>query len=200
MGRRKKTRDSRDFLVLPNFDLNEKAKRSIWIVILLVLGIVSLLGLFNLSGNSGEFLSKWLALIFGYGKILAPIILLYFAFILIRQERKTLQFNNYFGLFLLFISYQTLFHFFFSRTDWLEIAKDGLGGGYVGYYLSRAFIYVFGLWGGSVVLVALLLISLVLIFNTSLSQIIGRESFLFRVLNPFRDFFRELFKGSEYEE
>jgi len=200
MGRRKKTRDSRDFLVLPNFDLNEKAKRSIWIVILLVLGIVSLLGLFNLSGNSGEFLSKWLALIFGYGKILAPIILLYFAFILIRQERKTLLFNNYFGLFLLFISYQTMFHFFFSRPNWLELAKDGLGGGFIGYYLSRSFFYVFGLWGGSVVLAALLLISLVLIFNTSLSKIIGSESLLFKIFSPFREFFKELFKAREYEE
>ena len=200
MRRRKKTRNNSDFLELPDFDLNEKAKRSIWIVILLVLGLVSLLSLFNLSGNLGEFLSKWLALIFGYGKILAPIILLYFAFILIRQTRKTMQFNNYFGLFLLFISYQTLFHFFFSQSSWLELAKDGIGGGYVGYYLSRAFLYVFGLWGGSIVILALLLISLVLIFNTSLSQIIGSESFLFKIFSPFRDFFRELFKGSEYEE
>jgi len=51
MGRRKRRRNNSDFLVLPDFDLNEKAKRSIWIVILLVLGLVSLLGLFNLSGN-----------------------------------------------------------------------------------------------------------------------------------------------------
>jgi len=71
MGRRKKSVNNNDYLVLPDFNLNDNAKRSIWIVILLVLGLVSFLGLFNLSGNFGEFLSKWLAVIFGYGKWLA---------------------------------------------------------------------------------------------------------------------------------
>lgn len=199
MGRRKKTKDYNYFLSLPSFNLNSRAKRSIWIVVLLVLGIVSLLGLFNLSGNLGEFLSKWLALIFGYGKILVPILILYFTFLLIRQEKRELKFSDYLGFFLFFLSYQTLFHYFYSSDTWLELAKAGTAGGYVGYYTSTAFFYVFGFWGGTVVLLALLLIAAVLIFNTSLSQIIGKESFLFKFFRPFALFFRELFSGNGKE-
>ena len=200
MGRRKKRKDYNYFLSLPSFNLDSRAKRSILIVVLLVLGIVSLLGLFNLSGNLGEFLSKWLALIFGYGKILVPILILYFTFLLIRQEKRNLKFSDYLGFFLFFLSCQTLFHYFYSPDTWLELAKAGTAGGYVGYYTSSAFFYVFGFWGGTVVLLALLLIAAVLIFNTSLSQIIGKESFLFKFFRPFALFFKELFSGNGKEE
>jgi len=200
MGRRKKRKNPSDYLMLPDFYLDEGARRSIWIVILLVLGLVCLFGLFNLSGNFGQFLSKWLTIIFGYGKFLVPIILFYWASLIIKRGKKNFRFNNYLGLVFLFLSYQTLFHFFFAVEKWLVVAKDGSGGGYIGYYFSRVFFYVFGFWGGVAVLVALFLISLVLIFNTSLNRIIGRESFILKIFQPFITFFRELFKRSNEEE
>ncbi|MDD3778318.1 MAG: DNA translocase FtsK 4TM domain-containing protein, partial [Patescibacteria group bacterium] len=199
MGRRKK-RKNNDYLVLPDFKLNEKARRSLTIIILLTLGLVSLLGLFDLSGNFGEFLEKWLALIFGYGRWLVPGILLYWTYLLIRGEKNDLRFNNYLGLFLLFITYQTAFHFFYSDLKWLELAQTGQGGGYIGYYLSRGLFYIFGFWGGAWVLLAFLLVSLILTFNTSLSRLIGKESFLAKFIRPFGLFFRELFSSSDEEE
>ena len=199
MGRRKK-RKNNDYLVLPDFKLNEKARRSLTIIILLTLGLVSLLGLFDLSGNFGEFLEKWLALIFGYGRWLVPGILLYWTYLLIRGEKNDLRFNNYLGLFLLFITYQAAFHFFYSDLKWLELAQTGQGGGYIGYYLSRGLFYIFGFWGGAWVLLAFLLVSLILTFNTSLSRLIGKESFLAKFIRPFGLFFRELFSSSDEEE
>lgn len=200
MGRKKKNQNSTDYVTLPKLQLDDKAKRSITIVILLVLSLLSLLGLFNLSGNLGEFLSKWLALIFGYGKLLIPAVLFYWAIILIRRNKKSLKFNDYLGLALLFISYQTLFHFLQDVNKWLEVAKIGGGGGYVGYYLSRAFFYALGFWGGVVVLVAILLIALVLLFNTSLDNIVGRESWLGKAFKPFVIFFKELFSSSNEDK
>lgn len=196
MGRRKK-RKNNDYLVLPDFKLNEKARRSLFIVILLALGLVSLFGLFDLAGNFGKFLAKWLALIFGYGKWLVPLIIFYWAFLLIRREKNNLQFNNYLGLFFLFITYQTAFHFFYSNLKWLELAAAGQGGGYIGYYLSRGLFYIFGFWGGFWILLAFLLVSLILTFNTSLSRLLGKESFLAKLIRPFGLFFRELFSSSD---
>ncbi len=193
MGRNKKNHNSQDYLALPALDLNEKAKRSLTIVILLLLGLVILLGLFNLSGNFGQFLSKWLAFVFGTGKWLFPLVLIYWAWLLIRKEKQLVRFNIYLGLFFLFISYQTLFHFFLDEDKWLVAAKQGLGGGYIGYYLSQAFLYILGFWGGVVFLSALLLISLILIFNTSLNHIIGRESWIAKIFKPFALFFQMLF-------
>jgi len=200
MGRRKKSTNPLDYIALPEFDLDAKAKRSIIIVFLAVFGLVSLLGLFNLAGHFGAFVSKWLTLIFGYGKWLVPLIFLYWALILIRQSRRPLKFTDYLGLFLLFVSYQTLFHFFIDPLSQASAVLIGLGGGYVGLYLSQLFSYIFGFWGGVLVLIALLLISLVLVFNTSLQNIVGRESIFAKVFRPFAIFFKTLFSRSPEEE
>ena len=200
MGRKKKNSNPLDYINLPEFNLDERAKRSIFIVALVVLGLVSLLGLFNLSGHFGQFLSKWLTLIFGFGKWLAPLIFLYWAFLLIKKAKKPLKFTDYFGLSLLFISYQTLFHFFIKLENWEASVEFGTGGGYIGLYLSQLFYYIFGFWGGVIVLIALFLVSLVLVFNTSLSRIIGDESLLVKIFRPFVLFFRNLFSSTEVED
>jgi S-DNA-T family DNA segregation ATPase FtsK/SpoIIIE len=199
MGRKKKNANPLNYVTIPNLEINEHAKRSIIVVILAVFGLISLLGLFNLSGHFGAFISQTLTLVFGYGRWLVPFIFLYWALILIRQTKNPLKFSDYLGLGLLFISYQTLFHFFINPLNWETSVASGIGGGYVGYYLSLVFNYVFGFWGGVVVLFAFLLISLVLVFNTSLSRIVGRESLFARVLNPFAQFFKSLFSSSETE-
>lgn len=200
MGRKKKNSNPLDYINLPEMNLDEKAKKSILAVLLVVLGLVSLLGLFNLSGHFGQFIAKWLMLIFGFGKYLVPFIFIYWAAIIIRKEKKSLQFTDYLGLGLLFISYQTLFHFFLDVATWESQVKAGVGGGYVGLYLSKLFYYIFGFWGGVLVLFALLLISLVLVFNTSLSRIVGDESVLAKIFRPFGLFFKNLFSRSEVEE
>ncbi|MFA7088346.1 MAG: DNA translocase FtsK 4TM domain-containing protein, partial [Patescibacteria group bacterium] len=200
MGRRKKNRNPLDYVSLPEFNLDEKAKRSIFIVIVLVLGFISLLGLFNLSGHFGQFISEELSLIFGFGRWLVPFIFLYWALILIRKTRRPLNFSDYLGLFLLFISYQTLFHFFIKPENWEISIEVGRGGGYIGFYLSRMFFYVFGFWGGVLILAALLLISLVLVFNTSLDRIVGRESVLAKIWRPFSLFFKGLFSSEEDDD
>lgn len=188
-----------DYVTLPDFEINDRAKRSIIIVVILALGIISFLGLLNLSGHFGQFVSKMLTLGFGYGRWLVPILLLYWAFVLIRGSKKTLKFSDYLGLGLLFISYQTLFHFFIDQKNWLAMVKLGEGGGYTGYYLSRLFLYVVGFWGGVIVLFAFFLISLVLVFNTSLERIVGRESILAKIFKPFALFFKALFSKTESE-
>jgi hypothetical protein len=150
---KKKNSNPLDYVNLPSLELNERAKRSIFIVLLLVLGLISVLGLFDLSGHFGAFIAKWLSLIFGFGKWLVPLIFLYWALILIRQKRKPLTFTDYLGLGLLFISYQTLFHFFLDPKVWLTTVQKGIGGGYIGLYLSQLFFYIFGFWGGVLILI-----------------------------------------------
>lgn len=199
MSRRKKNNNPLDYVNLPEFNLDSRAKRSIGIVLLIFLGLLSLLGLFDLSGHFGGWLSAWLTLVFGYGKWLVPFIFLYWAWLVIRQAKSPLAFSDYLGLALLFISYQTLFHFFLPNDNWAVAVEGGQGGGYIGWGLSRLFSYLFGFWGGVLSLAALLLISLVLVFNTSLSRIIGQESILARLFRPFAAFFKYLFSSDEEE-
>jgi S-DNA-T family DNA segregation ATPase FtsK/SpoIIIE len=201
MARKKKKSDNPfDGFNLPAFGLDERAKRSIGIVLVFAIALISLLGLFNMSGQTGLFLSKWLVLIFGFGKWLVPLILLFWGILLVRDKTVDIKFSDYLGLFLLFISYQTLFHFFFVQERWLSIVKEGIGGGYVGYYLSTAFAYIFGFWGGVIILICLFLVSLVLVFNTSLSKLIGRESFFASIFNAIAGSFQTLFGSSQTDE
>lgn len=194
---KKKKDNSFDYLSVPNLNLDERAKRSIGIVAVFAFGLISLLGLFNLSGAIGIFLSKWLMLIFGFGKWLVPLVLLFWGLLLVQNKKYEIKASDYVGLFLLFISYQTLFHFFLEESEWKSSIAEGIGGGYIGFWLSQLFIYMLGFWGGVIILLCLFLISLVIVFNTSLSKLIGNESFLAVFFRPIGKLFSLAFSSSD---
>lgn len=197
---KKKSDNPLENINFPGFALEDKAKRSIVAVLIFLFGLLSLLGLFNLSGQFGIFLSNWLTLIFGFGKWLVPLLFLFWGTLSIKNRTVDIKFSDYFGLFLLFISYQSLFHFFIDKKDWFSSIAEGAGGGYIGYYLSLLFSYLFGFWGGLIVLLALFLVALVIVFNTSLSKIIGRESFLAKIFLTISSAFRSVFQSSPLAE
>lgn len=193
---KKKKDNSYDYVSLPSLNLDERAKRSIGIVAVFAFGLISLLGLFNLSGAIGIFLSKWLMLIFGFGKWLVPLVFLFWGLLLVQNKKYEIKASDYVGLFLLFISYQTLFHFFLEESEWKSSIAEGIGGGYIGFWLSKLFIYMLGFWGGVIILLCLFLISLVIVFNTSLSKLIGNESFLAVFFRPIGKLFSLAFSSS----
>ena len=194
----KKKKDNHlDYLSVPKLNLDERAKHSLGIVAVFAFGLISLLGLFNLSGAVGIFLSKWLTLIFGFGKWLVPLIFLFWGLLLVQNKKYAIKASDYIGLIILFVSYQTLFHFFISEAEWKSTILTGIGGGYVGFWFSELFNYLFGFWGGVIILLCLFLVSLVIVFNTSLSKIIGQESFLAVIFRPFAKLFSIAFSASE---
>jgi S-DNA-T family DNA segregation ATPase FtsK/SpoIIIE len=193
----KKNPDPLERIALPKVKLDKRAKKSIWIIIILALGLISLLGLFNLSGRFGQFLSDNLALAFGWGKWAWPLILLAWGWLLYKGKQYHINFFNYFGLFLLFVSYQTLFHFFIKDVNQKSSVLEHFGGGYVGYYLSMFFHNILGGAGGLIVLAGLFFISLILIFNTSLHRLFGPESELAKASRSVTHFFQKIFGRSE---
>jgi len=174
-----------EYISTPRLELGDRAKKSIAILAIFAFGLLSLLGLFDLSGKFGQFISHWLGLAFGFGKWLIPFFFLAWGGLLSLAKKYQIKFNDYLGLFLLFISVQTLFHFWFDPMTWEARAALGSGGGYFGWGLSRLFFYLFGFWGGVLVLGCLLLLSIVIVFNTSLAKIIGRESIWAKILRAF---------------
>jgi DNA segregation ATPase FtsK/SpoIIIE, S-DNA-T family len=199
MGKKKKD-NNLDYLSVPKLNLDERAKRSLGIVAVFAFGLISLLGLFNLSGVVGIFLSKWLTLIFGFGKWLVPLVFLFWGMLLVRNKKYEIKTSDYIGLVILFISYQTLFHFFIDESNWKETVATGIGGGYLGLWFSQFFNYLFGFWGGVIILLCLFLISLVIVFNTSLSKIIGEESYLAVLFRPIGKLFSIAFSPAEKSE
>jgi S-DNA-T family DNA segregation ATPase FtsK/SpoIIIE len=62
---------------------------------------------------------------------------------------------------------------------------------------ASIFVKTLGLWGGITVLLALIFVSVLLIFNTSLVKLIGGESFLVAIFKPFKALFKRLFSRKE---
>ncbi len=199
-ARAKAKKDPLEYIALPKINVDSNLRLSFFIIFIYILGLLSLLGLFNLAGQVGEVLGKGLGKAFGFGEWLFPFLMLVWGTFLYRGKKAQIKSLHYIGLLLTFISYQTLFHFFYHKDKWLQLAQDLRGGGYVGMYLSIFFDKFFGFWGGLVVIIALFLISWILLLNKPLTHILGKTSWLLWPARLIMNIFKREKKEKEYEE
>lgn len=162
---------------------NYRVKISIIALLIFVFALISFLSLFSLSGRFGLFLNKIFSLGFGLNKWLFPFLLGVLSIALYQNKKFFSKKSNYVGLTLVFIFLSSLFHYFFDPEISKIKAIDGLGGGYLGFYLALFFKNILGFWGGLVFVLAILLIAIILLFNITLSHLFGQQSFLFKVFS-----------------
>ncbi len=177
---------------------SDRIKISLIAILVFVLGVISFLSLFALSGKFGLFLNKTLSLGFGWSRWLFPVLLIVLSLAIYRGRKFFPHIANYVGLFLSFLFVPTLLHFFFKVSVSEMKASEGLGGGYLGYYLGFFIKNILGFWGGLVIILAVLVIASILLFNITLSQIVGSESYLFKLIKKVSQFFE--FKDRLEEE
>ena len=197
MARRKKFNA---FDYVPDMEISSETKNSLFIIFILLLAVISLLGLFDLAGAVGKYLARGQELAFGWGKWLFPMLLFWWSFLLYKKDRKYFRGAGILGIFLAFISIQALMQIFIPAAEWNEDIKNGIGGGFVGLFLASNFVKILGFWGGLSVLLALLLVSAMLVLNTSLLKLIGGESLVARATNFFRSLFARFFGTRSDEE
>ncbi len=186
---------------LPKLDLDPDTKKGIFIVIILALGLISLLGLFGLAGSMGVYLSKAIIFLFGWGKWIAPLILLLLGFFLFNGDKYYVRGSTYVGLLMFVISFQSLLHFFIDSDKWQAVVSAGEGGGYIGYFFATTFFKLLGFWGGLIVIIGLLIISFMVIFNAPLYSLIGSESVLARfIFHPIKFIFNKMFRRGSGED
>ncbi len=190
-----------DYISFPKMDVDPQVKKGIFIVLILAFGAICFLSLFNLAGALGVYLAKGMFYLFGWGKWLFPVVVLAWGFLLYHEEKPWVRGATYLGLFLFVISFLALLHLFIAFTPdpsapagaeigasatetklWEESVKMGIGGGYAGRFLASVFIKIMGLWATLIIVVCLFLTSLMLMFNTTLSRLIGRESWLVKLI------------------
>ncbi|HTX86889.1 MAG TPA: DNA translocase FtsK 4TM domain-containing protein [Candidatus Nanoarchaeia archaeon] len=200
MARRKKSKNPFDYVEIPDLEISSETKKSLLVLFIMILAVLCLLGLFDLAGTFGRYLARGQTLAFGWGKWLFPLLLFWWGFLLYKRDRTYFRGAGILGIFLAFIALQAFFQIFIPLSEWNDSLKTGAGGGYVGLFLASNFIKVLGFWGGLVVLFALLVVSGLLIFNTSLLKLIGGESVFAKTAHPFRALFGRLFGGREREE
>lgn len=175
---------------------NSQTWRLTIVVVLVTLAIILFLGLVNLAGSAGEFLTLILKVLFGWASWSIPVILIILAVFVLnyqRIEEKNKETKNKYprfgvrigGLFYLVLILSSLFHIYFvnNKTALLEHQ----GGGYLGYGLSYIIVQTFGIWAGWVILLGAFFIGLIVVFiglnifkKQPLEQETGQKNLFFR--------------------
>ncbi len=165
--------------------LGSDAKRSIAAIFLFMFGVLFFISFFDAGGALGTGLDAILGMVFGWGKWLLPILLFIFSIFLLKRRETTLSDAVKFtGLGIVYVSTLGFLHLFLGDTgkELLTVAKNGDGGGYIGFGLAYFFLEFMGRIAGVVILTALFFSGLVAAFNVSLAHFLSnmKERLSFR--------------------
>jgi DNA segregation ATPase FtsK/SpoIIIE, S-DNA-T family len=159
-------------------ELNPETKRGIQVVILFATAAVVFLSFFHIAGSVGIWINAILSSFFGLDRYLFPIVLILVGATLAYPDRGRLSTWNYIGLLFFFLSFNALLNLFLVNRPEPYTTDLALAGGHLGQFLATLLSAFIGYWGSIVSSVALLLVSVLLIFNTSLRSLIGMHSHL----------------------
>ncbi|MEA3272380.1 MAG: DNA translocase FtsK 4TM domain-containing protein [Patescibacteria group bacterium] len=154
-----------------NLDLSPQMQKEILIVFLFAVSAIALLSFFNLAGYAGEFIDNALRAVFGFDRLILPITLLIIAFSLLYPERVGLKLKNYLGFVVLILSLNGLIHLLVAKDTLFENIEQG--GGYAGMALATPLLSYLGFAAAVIILSSLLIVSVILSFNTTLRAVFG---------------------------
>lgn len=162
-ARKKKRKKDRQ----PFFDdLSPHAKQAIGAVFFVVLAIFFTLSLFDYAGTLGRWVGFSLEFLFGSGAYLAPFVCVFYVYALLnpKEEDDEVSTSKIVGIALLFI----------TALGLLEAYRDDFGG-ILGMVIEYPLSYLMGQLATVIFLVAGVLVSLFLIFNTGMPNIFARK-------------------------
>ncbi len=146
-------------------DLSDETKHSVRGVIYLLFTFILALAAMQKGGVAGEMVFKGLSYAFGIGYYILPILLLAFSYSAFRGEAKRIALPQTIGAVIFFLSALGLIH----------ISSSG-SGGFMGSFIVNPMLRVFDIYVSITILLALLLISFSIVFDTTL-----RLGFLFSI-------------------
>jgi S-DNA-T family DNA segregation ATPase FtsK/SpoIIIE len=163
----------------PQLNLKRSTRKTVTIVFFIALAILFTLSLAGLAGPFGDSANKILKLIFGWVEFITPVIFLFVAIALFRQtseeESSTVSTHAYVGAILLTVTLTGLLHLFAIKDNIsaaFDLVQQGQGGGYLGVLTSYPLIHFTGFVASLVILVAGIIVSLLVTFNVSFSDLL----------------------------
>ena len=146
--------------------------RGILAIVFVIAAVIITLSFFGKAGALGVALDEYiLSSLFGYIRYAMPAILLLIAWYLIRDMAYDYRATHGIGSILFFLVAGTLLHLRYETSVMWEEALNGHGGGVLGMpaYLLKTYI---GTVGSVIILIGMLVASMLLMFNTSLTSLI----------------------------
>ena len=156
------------------FTLHPETKKGLLTLLFFVLAILFTLSFFDLAGTLGTYLNTFNQNLLGRLSPFLPVFLFFIA--LSRLMGKSIGVDTVvrFGGGLLIISLSSMVHLLMARPDGVVFGKLlREGGGYLGMTISYLLEQGIGFWGAVVVISAGILASLLLLFKTSLMNIVA---------------------------
>lgn len=162
---------------VPEIEVSERTKKDVIAIFFFVLALISFLSFADLSGGLGEKLSGIVKILFGWGFILFPLILILGGWRIIKSESIFASRTSVFGTVIMAFAILSFLHIFYEPDAMFEIAKSGSGGGLLGASLAWVLAGIIGKWGGLVVIFALFIISALLIFDMPFVDLLASIKF-----------------------
>ncbi|TAK04273.1 DNA translocase FtsK [Patescibacteria group bacterium] len=176
MARRRKRRQQEE--EEGRFELDPDTRRGIVAVGLFAASALMFLSFFHIAGSLGGWVDGGLSALFGWDRFLVPVILIIIGATLIFPERGTFSGWNYLGLLCFFLSFNTLLNLILVNRPEPFTADLSAAGGWLGQFLGLALPAAIGYWGSLIVSSSLLVIAVLLAFNTSLRRLAGAHEHL----------------------
>lgn len=148
-----------------DFELSSETKKNIVAAILLLVGLISILSIFNLAGNFGSIIRPKLFALFGWAAYIFPIILVLFSLMRLDPNKFHFSSGRYVGLILLILSGHGLLHMVAPIEKGLELIDGGKGGGYLGWAVSYWLRLGIGSVGAFLLLLIFFVIGLMMTTN-----------------------------------
>jgi S-DNA-T family DNA segregation ATPase FtsK/SpoIIIE len=179
MARRKRKKTAVPTLSFrPN--LGDGVSREIAAVVLVALALILGFAMVGFGGSLATGLFGGLRFLIGYGAFLLPVIFLLLAFMLFQPTKYEVQMHNYVGFTGFMVALAGLLHITVARPQALTVAKQGGGGGLIGYGLSKGFLTILNVPAAVIILFALLIIFTIVAANTRLSELLAQLTGLFK--------------------
>ncbi len=154
-------------------DVGAHVAKDIWAVFYLTLGVLTVL---SIRGNLGVVGQAWIAFlepVFGWGVFAVPVVLIGMAVMSFLSRKVHVGVTRWLGIVLFGFAALSMIHLSVPDVDVLEVAQNGEYGGYVGFVGSFILRSVLGHVGSYIVFAACVVVSILLVFDVSLSEILA---------------------------
>ena len=136
--------------------LKRETIHAVFSIIFFSLAVLSILASFSKAGVVGRYLYDFLSLLLGVGYFILPLILILLGLSFLKESRASFALSTGGGAVLFIISALGIIDILFGKGS----------GGFLGKMISTPVLKLFDIYAGIIVLIALLIISLLVLFDT----------------------------------
>lgn len=172
---------SRNASFWSSMSMNERTQRGLLAVALFFFALLLVLGMFGVAGWFGASLHRALGYVFGWDRILFPLLFAAWGYHTLKPDIELLQTRSVVGIGLTFLSINPLVHLLtFGGTAVVPEAALVDAGGKLGQLLAMPLAAFIGMAGATALCIALLIAAIMLVFHLGLEDVLFFLAYLGR--------------------